>query len=43
MNELSVSIENIPVKLESYQKIINLEQTKQKYVYFVTVLSFSWD
>ena len=41
MNELNVSIENIPGKVKSYQKMINLEQVKQKHVYFVTFLSFS--
>ena len=39
MNELNVSIENIPGKVKSYQKMINLEQVKQKHVYFVTFLS----
>ena len=43
MNELNVSIENIPGKLESFKKNDKFVANKTKYVYFVTVLSFSLD
>ena len=40
MNELNVLIENIPGKLESHQKIINLQQMKQKCLFCHSFIFF---